>query len=245
MQQQHYDLLKFHLDLGANEFISEQPTCKFRFNNEKIIISKPQWKSKQPKKAPLVVKTKQYISLKDVCEEVSAIKNFSLQETAHHLVFGEGNETSDIMVIGQAPNIEDDWVGLPFQGKQGALLKNILASIQINFEDVYRTNTVYWRPPRDRLPNKDEIDFCYPFLEQQIQLVSPRVVILLGKTPTETFYKQDYKPSKMVGMHKTTSIGAANIEMIALPTLKSMMNTPQQKHQVWQALLNIKKRFLL
>ena len=101
------------------------------------------------------------------------------------IVFGAGNPRADLMFVGEAPGREEDEQGLPFVGAAGALLTRIIEAMGTTRDDVYIVNTVRCRPPDNRNPEKDEVAACRPFLEEQIRLIQPKVVVTLGKFATQ------------------------------------------------------------
>ncbi len=104
----------------------------------------------------------------------------ALRETATRLCFADGSPDARIMLIGEAPGSEEDRQGLPFVGKSGKLLDRMLATIGLDRGRVWITNAIFWRPPGNRTPTPAEIAVCQPFLERQIELIRPRLIVFLG-----------------------------------------------------------------
>src|SRR5206468_6447581 len=100
--------------------------------------------------------------------------------TRTKLVFGAGNANADLMFIGEAPGAEEDRQGLPFVGRAGQLLDQMLASIGLDRRKVYITNIVNWRPPANREPSPEEASICLPFLHRHVELANPKLLVLLG-----------------------------------------------------------------
>jgi uracil-DNA glycosylase family 4 len=130
-------------------------------------------------KAPLTLATLE--------ERVKQCTQCPLSQTRTHVVFGEGDAEARIMLVGEGPGEVEDQQGRPFVGPAGQKLGEVLASVEINREDVYITNIVKCRPPENRVPNKTEMEACFPYLEAQIALINPRLIISLGNTPTQWF----------------------------------------------------------
>lgn len=118
-----------------------------------------------------------------------------LCETRHHVVFGEGSGTADLMVVGEAPGAEEDRTGRPFVGRAGKLLDLLLASVGFARETVYICNVLKCRPPANRNPEPEEIEACSPFLRRQVELVRPRAILAVGGFAAQTL------------LGSTTSIG--------------------------------------
>ena len=117
-------------------------------------------------------------------ERAAETKPDALAGLSDTLVFGEGPEDADLMIIGEAPGEEEDLSGRPFVGRAGQLLDQILASVALDRHEVYVTNLVKHRPPGNRNPTRAEIEASEPVLLQQIRLVRPRVIVTLGNVPT-------------------------------------------------------------
>lgn len=120
-------------------------------------------------------------------ERRAARKPDALRELSDSLVFGEGPEDADLMIIGEAPGEDEDLSGRPFVGRAGQLLDRILSSVDLDRGDVYITNLVKFRPPGNRNPRPDEIEAAAPVLLEQIQLIRPRLLATLGNVPTQWF----------------------------------------------------------
>ena len=109
----------------------------------------------------------------------------TLSNTRNNVVFGKGDQKAKVLIIGEAPGKDEDLSGEPFVGRAGKLLNEILFSMKLSRDNVYITNTVKCRPPDNRNPNSDEINSCSRFLDGQISLISPSIIILLGKVAAE------------------------------------------------------------
>ena len=103
-----------------------------------------------------------------------------LKNHAKHTVIGDGNTQADIMLIGEAPGAEEDKIGKPFVGAAGQLLNKMLSAINLDRNKVYITNVIPWRPPNNRTPSNEEILQCLPFLQKHIELIKPKLIVLLG-----------------------------------------------------------------
>lgn len=120
-------------------------------------------------------------------ERQAARKLPALAELSDHLVFGEGDADADLMIVGEAPGEDEDLSGRPFVGRAGQLLDKVLASVDIDRDDVYVTNLVKHRPPANRNPRPEEVAASAPLLLEQIKLVRPQVIVPLGNVPTQWF----------------------------------------------------------
>ena len=124
-------------------------------------------------------------ALIELYREVSGCTRCPLHAGRTKAVFGAGDADADLMFVGEAPGAEEDRQGLPFVGRAGQLLNELLESIGLKRDDVFIANVLKSRPPGNRDPQPDEIEACWPYLERQIQLVQPRVIATLGNFATK------------------------------------------------------------
>ena len=174
-------------------------------------------------------------SLDDLNLEANNCHQCVLAKTRNKVVFGKGSKNSNILIIGEAPGKEEDLTAEPFVGRAGKLLTEILLSIKLTRDDVYITNTVKCRPPENRNPSSDEIESCASYLDQQINLISPKVIILLGKIAAERILNSSEPMAslrKKIYYYKDTKI----------PTLvfyhpAYLLRSPGEKKKVWEDIL--------
>ena len=138
-------------------------------------------------------------ALSSLCEAVQGCERCALSQSRQKVVFGSGDVTADLMFIGEGPGAQEDRQGLPFVGPAGELLTRIIQAIDLRREDVYIANIVKCRPPRNRDPLPDEVAACRSYLEQQIELVQPRVIVALGKVAAQTLLGMDETLGRMRG----------------------------------------------
>ena len=124
--------------------------------------------------------------LQSLAATVAGCTRCRLAEGRKSVVFGAGNPQADLMFVGEGPGAEEDRQGLPFVGPAGELLTKIIQAIDMKREDVYIANVVKCRPPGNREPEPDEVQACRGYLEKQIALVRPRVLVALGRTAAQT-----------------------------------------------------------
>lgn len=120
-------------------------------------------------------------SILRLVEEVRACKNCPLYKNAKNAVPGEGNASAQVMFIGEGPGEKEDLQGRPFVGSAGKLLDEMLSSIDLKREDVYIANVVKHRPPGNRDPKPEEVQACWPYLEKQIEIIKPKLIVCLGR----------------------------------------------------------------
>lgn len=119
-------------------------------------------------------------TLDELRSMVEKFEGCALKFNAKSTVFGAGNPKAEVMIIGEAPGADEDRLGLPFVGRSGQLLEKMLKAINLKREDVYITNILPWRPPGNRTPTDGEVAVCLPFLRRQIDLIEPKILLLLG-----------------------------------------------------------------
>lgn len=138
-----------------------------------------------------------YEQVKDIALQCTKC---GLAKTRTKVVFGHGPVPCDLMLIGEGPGEKEDLSGLPFVGRAGQLLTQILSSINIDREkDIYITNIVKCRPPENRAPQSEETDACYPYLEAQIKLIKPKIILLTGAPATKVVLKNEEPMTKIRG----------------------------------------------
>lgn len=148
---------------------------------------------------------------------------------ALNIVFGEGNQTAELMFIGEAPGAEEDATGRPFVGAAGKLLDKIIAAIGLKREDVYITNVVKCRPPNNRKPTNEEMGACEPFLFNEIEIVKPKLIVTLGATPLTCLLNVKEGITKTRGQFY-------NFQGIpVMPTFHPafLLRVPERKREVW------------
>ena len=188
-------------------------------------------------------------SSKTLAELETALAGFqgcNLRLTARSMVFGAGREDADIMLIGEAPDRDEDVAGEPFVGKPGQMLNRMLAAIGLAREDVRLANAVPWRPAGNRPPTALETQICLPFIARQIELVQPKIVVCLGPYAAKAILDSDESFLRLRGHWQTYSFGVdCNESIPALPMLSPtyLLKHPNQKKHAWRDLISLKERF--
>jgi len=145
---------------------------------------------------------KRYEKLKKVKDDVTACQRCPLFKTRILPVIGKGNHQSKIMLIGEAPGSNEDKTGIPFCGRAGDILTELLDSINFQREDVYICNILKCRPPNNRNPQIDEIESCAPYLEKQIEIIKPKILGTLGNYATSYILKKYNLSNEIQGISK-------------------------------------------
>ena len=168
----------------------------------------------------------------------------SLKERAMNTVMGSGNPNAELMLIGEAPGAEEDEQGIPFVGRSGKLLIKALSSIGILRENVYITNTVFWRPTGNRNPSQLEIDTCYPFVKKIIELVNPKIILLIGSIATKSIIEGNLPISQLIKKWYNIPLANNNHAVRVLYHPAYLLRNPSQKRILWEELLEVKHKIL-
>ena len=160
-------------------------------------------------------------------------KNCNLQKQAKNIVFSDGNPKSKIMLIGEAPGANEDQEGLPFVGRAGMLLDKMLAAIKLDRKNVYISNIINYRPPDNRRPTEEEIKQYLPFISKHIEIINPKILVLLGSTAMNALIGKDVVISKMRGKWFEKKFGNCKTSVIITFHPAFLMRQPAQKKMAW------------
>jgi uracil-DNA glycosylase len=167
--------------------------------------------------------------LVELYKEVQKCAKCPLAETRTKAVFGAGNADADLMFVGEAPGAEEDRQGLPFVGRAGQLLNQMLEEIGLSREDVFIANVLKSRPPGNRDPLPLEIQACEPYLWQQVQLIEPRVVCTLGNFATKLLSGSQTGITKVRGTPQVHELGGRMVYLLPLFHPAAALRTPSVK----------------
>ena len=133
-----------------------------------------------------------YDNWEDLEKSILDCKKCRLCTNRTNIVFGQGNKKARLMFIGEGPGADEDKQGIPFVGKAGQLMNNAFQALEINREDVYIANIVKCRPPSNRVPEDDEGQTCLNYLRNQVILIKPKIIVLLGSTALKNILGKEY-----------------------------------------------------
>ena len=173
------------------------------------------------------------ISLERLRKSINEIKNCSLKNNATNMVFSDGNPKSKIMLLGEAPGFNEDQESLPFVGRAGALLDKMLASINLDRKNVYISNIINYRPPENRRPTDEEIKRYLPFVEKHIEIINPKILVLLGSTAMNALIGSEVVISKVRGNWIEKQFGKCKTSIIVTFHPAFLMRQPAQKKMAW------------
>lgn len=257
--------LKWLKHAGIGYYCSEQKDSKNSLMKKLKIVPKANFQDKMPKiiteqikPQPIKVKEESGLtanitearrlaeSAKNLDELKTIVENFNgcaLKNFATNTVFCDGQPNAEILLIGEAPGATEDKQGIPFCGESGKLLDKMLKTIGLDrVRNIYITNTIFWRPPANRRPTPEEIKICSPFVEKHIQLLAPKLIILiggtaatalLGKKESITYIRENYYPY-------TNQYLKEPILTAALFHPAFLLRSPYKKKDTWFDLLKIR-----
>ena len=173
---------------------------------------------------------------------INTIDNCNLKDNSQNLVLGDGNINSLIMLIGEAPGIEEDKSGTTFKGEIGQLLDKMLLAIKIKKQNIYCTYAINFRPPEDRKPTSQEIKRYSVFLKEHISIINPKIIILMGSSAMEAVTGINTKISSERGKWKETILKNKTYPVMISFNPSYLMRFPENKKYSWEDLKKIKKK---
>ena len=175
-------------------------------------------------------------------KSIISLKNCDLKRLAKNIVFSDGNPKSKIMLVGEAPGANEDQEGLPFVGRAGQLLDKMLSAIDLDREKVYISNIINYRPPENRRPTEDEIKRYLPFILRHIEIIKPKILVLLGSTAMNALIGKEIVISKMRGKWIEKQFGTCKTSVIITFHPSFLMRQPAQKKMAWIDLKMIREK---
>ena len=180
--------------------------------------------------------------LEELKNKINSIENCSLKDNSQNLVLGDGNMNSPIMLIGEAPGIEEDKIGITFKGEIGELLNKMLIAIKIKRQNIYCSYAINFRPPEDRKPTSQEIKRYSVFLKEHISIINPKIVILMGSTAMEAITGINSKISSERGKWKEIILNNITYPLIITFNPSYLIRFPENKKYSWIDLKEIRKK---
>lgn len=257
------DLLAFYQAAGVDDAIEEHGVNRIGANEPKrAAASTPAPEPASPTRAsppparpvqPVVPAEGQSALARDIaaaCDSLEALRaameafdGCNLKLTAKQLVFADGNPQADLMLVGEAPGRDEDIEGRPFVGRSGQLLDRILSAIGRDRTNVYIANVIPWRPPGNRTPTPHETEICRPFIERQIELVGPKVLVTLGGPSAKTLLNEADGILKMRGKWRSVQT-PGGVGIPTMPTLHPayLLRNPAHKKLAWRDFLEVRQR---
>lgn len=220
----------------------ETPTPSYKVNSDEI-------KASQDVVEDAVKLAESSKTLEELKTTVENFDGLEIKKLAKNTVFSDGNPEAELMLIGEAPGQNEDEQGIPFCGVSGRLLDKVFKyggytrDGKEKDNSFYITNTVFWRPPGNRKPLPEELAMCRPFVEKHIELINPKVIVLVGGTAIESILKTKDSVTKLrKGIHKYhNEYLDREIDCFAIYHPSYLLRQPSQKKNAWSDMLKIKK----
>lgn len=200
-----------------------------------------------PKIAPMPLPTSPVPSLFDsadkivddtllkIREDIGECTRCKLHKHRHTIVFGDGNPKADLVFVGEGPGADEDAQGLPFVGRAGKLLTQMIEAMGLQRKDVYICNVVKCRPPENRTPEEDEVNTCLPYLQRQLEVISPKVIVCLGAVAAKTLLKTNRGISQFRGQW----LDYRSSKLMATYHPAYLLRNPNAKGEVWKDLQKV------
>lgn len=264
------DILRFYANAGVSDALSETPINRFAETKQQARTTEnrqaarqdvtdettrpisPPVEQRRPQVTPVSMPSEDAVmaardaaaSARTLDELRSILENFqgcNLRNTATNLVFADGNPEGRVMLIGEAPGRDEDIQGLPFVGRSGQLLDRMLAAIGLDRTKVYVANTVPWRPPGNRTPTPQETEICRPFIERQIALADPDLLVLLGGAAAKQMLQTSVGILRLRGKWRPFHNGNREIKALATLHPAYLLRRPLEKRLAWRDMLALQK----
>ncbi|WP_297322347.1 uracil-DNA glycosylase [uncultured Bartonella sp.] len=253
------ELFSFYQEAGVDTPLADRPFDRFEQSktakepafspsmpeqSQDLQISNPRPSSRIPVDRQLETAAelaKNANNLDELCQALKSFNGCTLKLTAKNTCFADGSPNAKLMLVGEAPGRDEDLQGIPFVGRSGQLLNRILAAIGLTRKDVYIANVIAWRPPGNRTPTPMETELCRPFIERQIELASPKILVALGGPAMQVL--TGTKGGIIRWRGKWLSHELKNGTAIpVMPTFHPayLLRTPSQKKLVWTDFLEVR-----
>ncbi len=179
-----------------------------------------------------------YDNWEELEESIKNCKKCKLCTNRTNIVFGVGNKDADVMLIGEGPGADEDRLGEPFVGKAGQLMNKAFQALEINRDEVYIANIVKCRPPQNRVPESDEAKACLNYLRNQVVLVKPKIIVLLGSTALKNIVGEEY------GITSSRGKWIEKKGIMYMPTWHpaALLRDETKKIEFWKDLKQVKQK---
>ena len=214
--------------IEADFVFSKKPINRFKISETNIDKNNPN-------------KNEQINQLKKL---INSIQNCNLKENSKNLILGDGNINSPIMIVSEAPGLEEEKSGKTFQGEVGSLLEKMLLAINIKKENIYSTYAINYRPPEDRKPTSQEIKRYSVFLKEHISIINPKILILFGSTAMESITASNSKISNERGKWKEIILKSKTYPLMVTFNPSYLIRFPENKKYSWEDLKKIRKKII-
>ena len=234
-------LLAWYEAMGVDEAIGEVPVDYFAVPAPELPPARPVTPARPAQPRPSYARPSEAATLAELEALIAAFEGCALKRTAKSLCFARGSSEARLMLIGEAPGRDEDLQGKPFVGRAGQLLDLMLTAIGLSESEVYITNTVYWRPPGNRTPTPEEVEACAPFLARQIELLAPKILVLLGGAAAKNILGVTEGIMRLRGKWLSYPCVVGPITTLATLHPAYLLRNPEAKRYAWRDLLMVKE----
>lgn len=243
-------LVQWYAEMGVDTALDEAPRDRFEEARPKAPVERPAAPVPTPISAASSTDemasaarrlARSAASLEELQGLLSAFEGCALKATAKSLCFADGNPAGRVMLVGEAPGADEDRQGVPFVGRSGQLLDRMLAAIGLDRTAVYIANIIPWRPPGNRTPTPQEAAVCQPFIERQIELADPDILVCLGGPSAQALLGLKDGITRARGRWSEYDTGTRKIRAIATLHPAYLLRQPLQKRLAWRDLKAIRK----
>src|ERR1700693_5433172 len=221
--------MQYLRDLGIYDFYRRDTDIVIEPTPEESVIPPRQPVLPQPPVGSFVAPPSRAEALRAIQSEIGDCTRCALSAGRNKIVFGDGDPNARLMFVGEGPGADEDAQGLPFVGKAGQLLNNMITAMGLKREEVYIANVVKFRPPGNRTPEPDEANTCSPFLFQQIDVIRPEVLVALGATAATYLLGQRQPLAGLRG--RVHSFRGTKLIVTYHPAF--LLRDPRQKKEAW------------
>jgi uracil-DNA glycosylase len=185
---------------------------------------------RQPVAVPAVIEDSEAKALLGELEAIAVVcVTCKLAKSRTQVVYGVGNPNADLMFIGEAPGRDEDLKGEPFVGRAGQLLTDIIKAMKLTRDDVYIANVIKCRPPENRNPEPDELEACHPYIQRQVEIIQPKVIVTLGRFALQSLTGKAYGISSARG----NWLDYNGVKVMPTYHPAYLLRTPSAKKEVW------------
>ena len=236
------DYLKVKKEVNADNTIEAVYPKKTK-EEENILVKEKQTVQRNVNLSLLTESWMEIEKLDELDKAICDCKKCSLSKGRNNFVFGVGNPDADVVLVGEAPGAEEDKQGIPFVGRAGKLLTDILKAINFLRDEVYICNIIKCRPPENRNPLPDEIGKCEPYLLRQLEIIKPKLILSLGTFASQTLLRTREPLGKMRGKIYDYMVGDQKIKLMVTYHPAALLRNPNWKKPTWEDVQMFRKEY--
>ncbi len=236
------DYLKLKEEVIEDKAINNVYSQKIK-EEENILVKEKQTIQRNVNLSLLTESWMEIEKLDELDKAICGCTKCNLGKSRINFVFGVGNPNADVVLVGEAPGAEEDKQGIPFVGRAGKLLTDILTAINFSRDEVYICNIIKCRPPENRNPLPDEIGKCEPYLLRQLEIIKPKLILSLGTFASQTLLRTREPLGKMRGKIYDYMVGDQKIKLMVTYHPAALLRNPNWKKPTWQDVQMFRKEY--